>query len=213
MVVMPRTARIRQRTRLSAGERRAQIVDAATSLISARGYWGLSLQDVADTTGLTVNGVLHHVHSKDGLLLEVLNHRDAQDIQAIADLLEVPYPEGGMTPDDLVALAGQRGLGLVETSSAIVARNARQPEIVRLYSVLEAESLSPDHPAHEYFSNRQRLVLDVFARFAPPEADAQALARHLLAVMDGLQLQWLRDPNIDLLEAWRTAVSEIISLH
>jgi len=209
---MAHSVRIRQRTRLSAEERRAQIVDAATSLISARGYWGLSLQDVADATGLTVNGVLHHVHSKDGLLLEVLNHRDKKDIQAISDLLEVSYPDGGMMPDDLVSLARARGLGLAETSSAIVARNARQPEIVRLYSVLEAESLSPDHPAHDYFSARQRLVLDVFARLAPPEADAQGLARHLLATMDGLQLQWLRDPSIDLVEAWSAAISGIVGV-
>ena len=39
--------------------------------------------------------------------------------------------------------------------SALVRRNASQPEIVRLFAVLEAESLAPSHPAHAYFALRQ----------------------------------------------------------
>lgn len=204
--------RIRRRTRLPADERRRQIIDAATSLIAERGYWGLSVQDVADSCGLTVNGVLHHVGTKDGLLVAVLDHRDHEDARVLAEILGVEFPEAGWAPDELVAVARERRIGLAQMCAAVMARNAVQPEIVRLYSVLEGESLTPDHPAHEYFTRRQRITLDGFARLAPSGVDRNALARHLLAVMDGLQLQWLRDPAVDLVVEWERVAAEIAGL-
>lgn len=203
---------LRRRTRLPTTERRKQIIDVATSLIAERGYWGLSIQDVADSCGLTVNGVLHHVGSKNGLLVAVLDHRDKEDVRALAGILGLPYPTSGWTPEDLTAVAQDRRLGLAELCAAVVERNAGQPEIVRLYSLLEAESLSPDHPAHDYFSARQRVTLEGFTRLAPVGVDALALARHLLGLMDGLQLQWLRDADIDLVAAWAQATREIAAL-
>jgi len=74
----------RDRTRLPAAQRRRQILDATTRLIGERGFWALSMQDVADACGLTVPGLLHHVGSKDKLLLAVLDHRDNEDFLALA---------------------------------------------------------------------------------------------------------------------------------
>jgi AcrR family transcriptional regulator len=204
--------RIRRRTRMPAEERRRQIIDSATAIIAERGYWGLSIQDVADSCGLTVNGVLHHMGSKDGLLIAVLDRRDLADLRVLAELLGVKSPTSAWTPEELTALAYEHGIGLRQMCRAIVARNAGQPEIVRLYCVLEAESLSPDHPAHSYFTERQRVALDGFAQLAPAGTDARALGSHLLAVMDGLQLQWLRDPAVDLVTAWDQIVAEIDGL-
>jgi AcrR family transcriptional regulator len=62
----------RDRARLPAAERRRQILEMTTKLIAERGFWGLSMQDVADGCGLTVPGMLHHVGSKDSLLVAVL---------------------------------------------------------------------------------------------------------------------------------------------
>ncbi len=183
---------------MAAADRRAQIIEVAGALIAERGFWGMSLQDVADACGLTVAGLLHHVGSKDGLLIAVLEHRDEADSRALADILgleiaelfEPPRIDGG-------------GIELSRLCDALVERNAGQPEIVRLYSVLDAEALNPEHPAHAYFADRQRQTLAAFASAAPGGADGEAVARHLLAAMDGLQLQWLRDPSVDLLQEWR----------
>ncbi len=35
-----------------------------------------------------------------------------------------------------------------------------------------------------------------------PELDADVVAQILLAVMDGLQVQWLYDQNVDMAHAW-----------
>ena len=181
--------------RLPALQRREQLLDAATTLIAERGYWGLSLQDVADACGITLPGVLHHFGSKDGLLVAVLEHRDRLDTAALVEHLEAGAP-----PD----LAG--------VCDAIVSRNAGQREIVRLYAVLEVESLAPDHPAHAFFAERQRRTLALLTRWAPAARSGDALARHILALMDGLQIQWLRDPELDLVAEWRAVSGQLPAL-
>lgn len=190
--------------------RRAQIVAAAGTLIAERGFWGMSVQDVADACGLTVAGLLHHVGSKDGLLIAVLQHRDEADTRALlAELGRDPEVDlaSGLVAADL------RGVSLARLCDALVRRNATQPEIVRLYSVLEAESLDAEHPAHAYFTDRQRQALAAFAAAAPASApDPEALARHVLAAMDGLQLQWLREPSVDLVAAWSVLARSVAGL-
>ena len=189
----------RSRPRLPAAERRRQIIDVTTRLIAERGFWGLSMQDVADGCGLTVPGLLHHVGSKDGLLLAVLDHRDEEDRRA----LEISL--GGIPA---AAVASPR-----EICSALVRRNARQPEIVRLFAVLEAESLAPDHPAHGYFEDRQRRTIETLAELLKGRAaDPEGLALRIVALMDGLQIQWLRNPaEVDLVGAWEDAAAVLFA--
>jgi len=189
------------RARKPAAERRRQIIEVTTRLIAERGFWGLSMQDVADECGVTVPGLLHHVGSKDGLLVAVLDHRDAAD----ADALVAELGSGAPPP------SGVDGVGLRRLCAALVRRNAGQPEIVRLFAVLEAESLAPCHPAHLYFAARQERTLEMFTALAVGVSDRPgSLARQVMALMDGLQIQWLRDPGgTDLVTEWE-AVAETL---
>jgi AcrR family transcriptional regulator len=196
------------RTRLPAAERRRQIITVATRLVAERGFWGLSMQDVAAACGLTVPGVLHHVGSKDGLLIAILEHRDAEDVRALESLLPG-------------AAAGSASLR--EVCAAVVRRNASQPEIVRLFAVLQAESLTPDHPAHDYFVARQERILSEITALAAASASASAAslaspaslaaettARRIIALMDGVQLQWLRTPGADLNQLWAATAGDLL---
>lgn len=212
------------RTRLPAPERRRQIITAATRLVAERGFWGLSMQDVAAACGLTVPGLLHHVGSKDGLLIAILEHRDAEDARALTELLDGTAPT------------------LPELCAAVVRRNAGQPEIVRLFAVLQAESLTPDHPAHDYFVAREQRILQELTALAkdvieggtieggaihggaiegnsiapnsiaPNVIDAsETLARRIIALMDGVQLQWLRSPGSDLTQLWAATAGDLLA--
>lgn len=197
----------RDRARMPAAQRREQIMAVTCQIIAERGFWGLSMQDVADRCGLTVPGLLHHVGSKDGLLIAVLEYRDDEDARSLAEEL-------GLFDADLSAdwAAGTlRGVDLAQVCSALVRRNASQPEIVRLFAVLEAESLTPSHPAHDYFATRQRQTIDVFTALADAVTDhPDALARQIMAMMDGLQIQWLRDPeSTDLVREWEAAATAL----
>lgn len=182
-----------RRRRLAPQQRMQQVVQEATRLIAERGWRGLALQDVADACGLTVAGLLHHVGSRDGVLIAVLEHRDAVDrAEAAHAAAESPDPRAEV--------------------DAFVERNSRQPEVVRLYSVLAAESLDPSHPAHAYFARRyadsRRHLAGVLRGHV---ADADATAVQVLAAMDGLQLQWLRDTGgFDLEEHWRAVRDKLL---
>lgn len=193
----------RDRSRLPAAERRRQIMEVTTRLIAERGFWGLSMQDVADGCGLTVPGLLHHVGSKDGLLIAVLEHRDSVDGESLAAELG----------RDLESLDSLDGIDLRQVCSALVRRNATQPEIVRLFAVLEAESLTPSHPAHAYFIARQEETIAVFTALAKRVTDhPESLARQIVAMMDGLQIQWLRSPETtSLVDEWEAAATALFA--
>jgi AcrR family transcriptional regulator len=185
-------------------------MEATSRLIAERGFWGLSMQDVADSCGLTVPGLLHHVGSKDGLLIAVLEHRDAQDARALTAQLGLG---AGELPADPASDERIGRVDLRQMCSALVRRNASQPEIVRLFAVLEAESLAPSHPAHAYFAARQEHIVAVFTALAKSLTDnPESLARQLIAMMDGLQIQWLRTPQTsDLVAQWEAAAEVLFA--
>ena len=197
----------RDRRRLPAPQRRRQIIDVATQLIADRGFWGVSMQDVADGCGLTVPGLLRHVESKVGLLIAVLEHRDVEDALSLRAHL-------GATEDEMPldwATGYPAGVGLRRLCDATMRRNAIQPEIVRLFTVLAAESLEPAHPAHAYFARRQQVATAAYAALAEQLTDRPVeLAGQIVAMMDGLQIQWLRNPETtDLVQVWRAAAEAL----
>lgn len=183
--------------------RRRDILDAATEIFGAKGFTGGTLQEIADQVGMTHAGILHHFGSKDALLLEVLQHRDETDV---ADLAEQHIPDGM----DLFR-------HLVRTAFA----NAERPGIVQAYAVLSAESVTHDHPGREFFEKRyQTLRGEIAHAFAvvcaergitEPATVAYA-STSILAVMDGLQVQWLLDPTaLDLGRASEFAIEAIVA--
>lgn len=169
--------------RMTKGERtRQRIVDAAFELFSRSGYRAVSLRDIAAHAGLTHAGILHHFPSKEATLLDVLTRRD----QVTAPLVLDPGLSSGELVDNLVR---------------IVEDNVRSPGLVSLYTKLSAEATDPDHPANLYFIRRYEVLrkyltsaftvlLEGRSRISPATAAAQ-----LIALQDGLQVQWLLDPE------------------
>lgn len=184
-----------RRVRLTADARRAQIVTEATALIARIGYHRFSIKALAEATGITRAGVLHHVGSKEQLLLDVLALRDERDNAVIS-----AARADGSAPDARAVL------------DLIVRRNLAQPEIVRLYTVLGAEALDSAHPAHDFFAERLRRstsalagMLDGFPR------SGEQIAVEIYAFMDGIQLSWLRDPAIDLWQHWTDFADDLFA--
>ncbi|MEU8709125.1 TetR/AcrR family transcriptional regulator [Streptomyces sp. NPDC048565] len=184
--------------RLSKGERtRARILGSATDLFSRAGFNAVSLRDIAAHAGITHAGLLHHFPGKEAVLLEVLAQRDRTDAQTVfPDIVRPGTP----------AEASERLRGLID----LVVRNSRTHGMVALYTKLSAEATEPGHPAHHYFKERYRVVraeLTGLVRALQAEADSPVVvdpgvvAVQLLALMDGLQTQWLLEPEAVPMEA------------
>jgi AcrR family transcriptional regulator len=178
----------RPRRRLRPEQRRAEILDSTMGLLAEQGYRGLTMADVAKALGITVQAVLHYFPAKDALLLGVLEWRDEVDIHTAAP------------SDRRVRTAAE----YIEVVDRLVQRNTLRPEIIRLYTVLAAESLNPAHPAHEFFADRWKRAVDTLAELADVwHPEPNQLALQTVCFLDGLQLHWLRDPEIDMSHHWR----------
>ncbi|MFG2254777.1 TetR/AcrR family transcriptional regulator [Streptomyces mirabilis] len=165
-------------TRARSEERRAEIVRAALEVIAERGYRGASMASVAERVGLTQQGLLHYFPTKDALLVAVLKERDQWDA--------VPDTQWRV---DLLA--------------SLVEYNAMRPGIIQTFSALLGESVTEGHPAREYFTERYARVRASMAAVLraeygerlPNGLTPERTAPLLVAVMDGLQFQWLLDPE------------------
>ncbi|MEU1253783.1 TetR/AcrR family transcriptional regulator [Streptomyces chartreusis] len=177
--------------RVRSEERRAEIVRAALEVIAERGYRGASLGAVAERVGLTQQGLLHYFPTKDALLVAVLQERDQWDA--------VPNTRWRM---DLLA--------------SLVEYNAMRPGIIQTFSALLGESVTEGHPAREYFTERYvqvranmtEMLRAEYGDRLPNGLTPERTAPLLVAVMDGLQYQWLLDPeSVDMPGAFRDFLS------
>jgi AcrR family transcriptional regulator len=160
--------------------KRREILDQAMALFGEVGYRGASLREIATRCGLSHPGLLHHFPTKQSLLLAVLEHRDEVDSAEL--------------------LSGRTGLAVLRGLVDLTVLNATRPGIVELFTVLSGEATAAGHPAHAYFAQRyQTTVRTVELAYEQARADgvlqpgieATAAARQFVALMDGLQIQWL----------------------
>ncbi|HEY5222293.1 MAG TPA: TetR/AcrR family transcriptional regulator [Microbacteriaceae bacterium] len=183
-------------------ERRRHILDAAHQVFAARGYHAGSLREVAGEAGISLSNLTHHFPTKEDLLLAVLEQRDRDGAAAKA-------PAVGLR-ENLLAQARAAGLpesGAVGFRDRLLAQaraNESIPGLIALYAVLSAESTTSDHPGREYFVGRFSLLRSAYLQEfeALREAgrlrdgvDPQIAASSLVALWDGIQLQWLLEPE------------------
>lgn len=164
--------------------RRQQILEASRDLFGLQGYRGASMRDIAGKVGLTLPGLLHYFPSKEALLEAVLQHRDDTD----TPWFEQTWDETG---------------DFRQAVHELVRRNMARPGMTRLFVTLSAEATDPDHPAHGYFRERYRESRELFSHVLDlaktrGEAVADASGPLFIAVLDGLQIQWLIDPEFDM---------------
>ncbi|WP_407342296.1 TetR/AcrR family transcriptional regulator [Pengzhenrongella phosphoraccumulans] len=192
-----------RRPRQETARRREEILQAAMTTFGAKGYHNGSLVDVAEQVGITHAGVLHHFGSKDQLLIEVLEYRDRAD---------VAHLEGQHAPT---------GLELFRHLVTTARLNMERPGIVQTYTVLSAESVTDNHPAQNWFRGRfqglRELLTASLAQVCgpdnlPTDDELELAAGAIIGVMDGLQIQWLLDPDaVDLARSTAFAIEAILT--
>ena len=167
--------------------RRQQILDSAIALFAQRGVDRASLRTVGEAIGVSHTALRHYFASRDELLVEAYRTHEARaagEAQATGEVNE-------------------SAVGLIIEAAE---RNRSIPGLVELYATLTTDALQEQHAAtREFIRNRFGWLRELLA--ARIEAGQQAgriaadidpvdAAALVIAASDGLQVQWLLDPDV-----------------
>lgn len=183
--------------------RREDILSATVAVYAEAGYRGSSLREIARRVGITHAGLLYYFPTKEALLAAVLERRDTEDIER-------------------EHLSAPPGLDALRRLVTLNDYNTRHPGIVDLYARLAAEAVATDHPAHDYFERHYRMArsyaVESFRVLAArgelrDGVDPERAALTLVALMDGLQVQWLSNPEaVDLVGSLRFYLQTLLTV-
>ena len=184
-----------ERTRTS----REKIIRSAMESFAQNGFRGAKMADIAQAANLTGPGLLHHFPSKNHLLMEVLKERDRIHKEQTDATLE------------------KNNHDILQVAADLVEQNQATPGIIQLFNLLVAESISPEHPAHGYFTQRYHNGREAWVKIIAErqkdgdirtDISADVLGVMLFAMMDGLQVQWLMEPEkINMAQIFRVFVN------
>lgn len=166
--------------------RREEILRVALAVFAREGYRGTSLREVAREVGVSLPGLMHYFESKEHLFAAILRERDAVDYEEFA-------------------AAGSQDA--IEGLIAVMRHNRDVPGLVELYLTMAAAAGDAKHPARGFFVDHvtavRRSIADVVrdrqasGRVAA-DLDPEHVARVMVALADGLQVQWTLDPSVDM---------------
>jgi AcrR family transcriptional regulator len=180
---------------------RERILASATEIFGRHGFAGATLRKIAADVGVVPAAILLHFGSKEGLLLSVLARW------------------GDLTT---ATGAGVHGLEYLRRLNDVMRDHMAERGFIELFSTMSTEASNPAHPAHDFMRNRYEGVRSRLERELTTaresgeiaelsDAEAAHLARQVIAVMDGLQIQWLLDPELDLAGEFRLYIESVVA--
>ena len=180
--------------RMDRAERREVILATALAIIDDQGHQGLTMRGLARACDMSAPGLMHYFADMPTLVVAVVAYREERD----AVLFEVAEPGPGVT----------RAL-MDSVIDNIIAR----PKAAELFAIVEAQAIDPRHPGHDFFKQRVDSIVAEFVPIVAAEyAEPVELLSQLGAVVDGLQLNWLREPeSFDLRERWRAIADPLFA--
>jgi len=79
---------------------RTALVEAAAQVFARRGFYGASLDEIADTAGFTRGAIYKNFSDKEGLFLAVLEHHNQRQLAAFSEWFEEHPPDPATLPMD-----------------------------------------------------------------------------------------------------------------
>lgn len=163
--------------------RRQQILDSLITLLARRGVDRASLRTVGEAIGVSHTALRHYFSSRDELLVEAYRAHEARAAQ------DAPATD-------------ESAVGLIVAAAE---RNRSIPGLVELYATLTTDALQEQHAVtREFVRDRFRsLREDLAVRIesgqragrVPADVAPGDAAALVIAASDGLQIQWLLDPD------------------
>jgi len=169
-------------------QRRQEILNAAQQVFGQFGYVGGSLQQIADQVGVSRAALVRYFPDKESLLTALLQHWEAENRERARS---------------------NPGLENIRGLMNVVKFNADHRGSIELFLTLATEASNPAHPAHNFMAERYKESKAYFlGELMQASSSGEVLpmtrtqARReiegLFALLDGLQIQWLLDPQMDL---------------
>ncbi len=164
---MPSNALPKSPQRLTADERRAQVLREAARLFGTHGFSGTTTRDIAAAVGITEAALYRYFASKDAMYAAILDER-----AAASDLLESVAPHASRGDDHAV---------FTELALTLFRSVESDPSILRLilFSALEGHALS--RPFHEKRIVRLRDFLTGYIERRTREGALRAIEPRLAA--------------------------------
>lgn len=169
--------------------RRQEILDRAIEVFADKGAEGTSLRAIAEKIGVSHAALLHYFGSREELLVEVLREGERRRFDP-AQQREV--------------------VGMMVRAAE---RNVTIPGFVALYTMLLAGSLEAEKEySREFFAARFARIrgeLEELIRAGQAQGtiragiEPSAMAALVIAASDGLQIQWLLAPEVDIARSLR----------
>jgi AcrR family transcriptional regulator len=161
---------------------RELILDAAVEMFAERGFRGTGLLALAERIGMTHAGILRHFGTKEGLLLAVIQRRDA-GFAALPVTVE---------PTNLRSL------------EEIPAR-FESDVLTKLSVVLRAENFESDAPLHDFFVGEHRRAYEFMVEMIAAgqrsgelrsDVDPKTKALEIIAFGYGIEIEYLLEPDL-----------------
>ncbi|QNM98344.1 TetR/AcrR family transcriptional regulator [Chitinimonas koreensis] len=174
---------------------RDRILDAAARVFAQKSFLGASLDEVAADAGLTKGAVYWHFKSKSDLFFALLDSRFQQEY-------DVHVPEALA----LESVQRDQKEGLKALLSSVLGRVKEDPDWPRLLLEFMGQARTPEvrERLASAYQDSYRLSAGLIAqqhqlRRQQPPAEPELMALFWSALMDGLILAWLINPErIDL---------------
>ncbi|MGF4041757.1 TetR/AcrR family transcriptional regulator [Paenarthrobacter nitroguajacolicus] len=169
-------------------QRRQEILEAAQQVFGKFGYVGGSLQQIADQVGVSRAALVRYFPDKESLLTALLQQWEA---------------------DNTERAQSKPGLENIRGLMNVVRFNVEHRGSIELFLTLATEASNPAHPAHAFMAERYKdskayflgeLMQAISSGEVRPmhESHARREIEGLFALLDGLQIQWLLDPQADI---------------
>lgn len=154
------------------------ILTTSLDLMSRKGVAGTTLKQVAESCGISRGTLYYYYKSKDDLILDINKWNMDRLTGTLFGLLD-SYMKEGREPSQIV-LEVFRAVGGAEMRGRM-----------HLYLINEAISRNPDltERLRESYRNWFQILEEAFTKILPENADRQAVARGLVAALDGMVIQ------------------------
>jgi AcrR family transcriptional regulator len=168
------------------GETKGRLLEAAVRCIEERGYAATTARDLSTASGANLASIGYHFGSKEALLDEALVAASARWLEPIVDQART-----SVTGSVRERIAG----GLELFVESLQHNRATAVAFFEAITRVERSESVRSRLAEGYQQLRDAVVQAVLADQALKPAESDALASAVIALYDGVLVQWLLDPS------------------